>query len=100
MVCLNRWMPSQSLISKASQLLLILLLSSVCWECFAAGQDILKGAEVDLSATLKGTGRTLLYITEIVTAVTTYIKSRNMMALVGVIILVLAFEFFLKLIGI
>ena len=74
-------------------LIALILLGS---DAFAAGKDILLGAEEDMLATVKGTLRIIFYSVELVIAAATYIKTRSPMVFVGALALTLFFEAFLK----
>lgn len=76
-------------------LCLLLVVSQV----FAEGVDLLAGTDADLKATLTGTFKKYLYWGEGIAAIAVLIKSRNVMACAGIIVVCLFFNTLLKLTG-
>lgn len=67
-----------------------------CINCFAT--DILQGAEQDVFDTLGGTGKTLIYLAEVIVATISYVKTRNIMVFVGTAVVFIAFNFLFKMV--
>lgn len=67
-------------------------------QVFAA--DLLKGTETALTETLKGTGKTYLYIAECVVSLLVYIQTKNIMVLVGIIVVAVFFNIMLAMTGV
>lgn len=79
------------------QALAILSLSGLATQVFAA--DLLAGTETALIETLKGTGKKYLYIAECVVSLLVYIQSKNVMVLIGIIIVAIFFNIMLTMTG-
>lgn len=65
----------------------------------AVGTDLLSGTDDNLIATLKGTGKKYIYITEGIVALLTGIITRNWLVCTGVIIVAVFFNIMLKMAG-
>ena len=61
----------------------------------AFGTDLLSGTETSLLDTLKGTGKKYLYIAECVVSLLVYIQTKNVMVLVGIIVVAIFFNIML-----
>lgn len=66
--------------------LLFAILISVWASASAAGTDILAGADANLTTTFKGTLSKILLAVEGLFCIITYMKSRNVTALLGVVV--------------
>ena len=88
---------SGSNVKRALKMLVILSLAGLVAQVFAA--DLLEGTETALMDTLKGTGKKYLYIAECVVSLMAYITTKNVMVLIGIIIVAVFFNIMLKLTG-
>lgn len=71
-----------------------------CTYVFAAeGKDLLEGTDADLIKTVTGTGKTYLYIAEIIIASVGFIKTRNPTIFLGILALSVGFNVVLKIAG-
>jgi hypothetical protein len=78
----------------------VLSLVGLVTQAFAdAGTDLLSGTEASLLATLKGTGKKYIYITEGIVALIAYITTRNFMVLIGIIVVAIFFNVMLTIAG-
>jgi len=66
----------------------------------AFADDLLKGTETNLVDTLNGTGKKYLYIAEGLMSLLLYIKTKNVMLLVGILIVSIFFNIMLKMAGV
>ncbi|HVV69600.1 MAG TPA: hypothetical protein VHE99_11330 [Gammaproteobacteria bacterium] len=84
-------------------LLKILLALGLFFGCylnaFADGVDILKGTDSNFWSTFNGTGKVYLYIGEAIIAIVMFIKSRNMIAFIGIISVAVFIDIFLHIAG-
>ena len=62
--------------------------------------DILDGTAAGLTATLKGTGKTYLYIAEGVLSLAAYIKTKNLLFLAGIVVVACFFNIMMKVAGV
>lgn len=79
------------------KLLVILSFIGLVAQVFAV--DLLEGTESALMDTLKGTGKKYLYIAECVVSLMAYITTKNVVVLIGIIIVAVFFNIMLKLTG-
>lgn len=93
----NQWQQHKDKIMGVMLIGLMLFISS---NVFADGNDILGGLDEDFKATLKGSGKTYLYITEGVMALAMYIKTKNLLILSGIIVVACFFNIVLKVSGV
>jgi hypothetical protein len=63
----------------------------------ASAVDLLAGTETILMETLQGTGKKYLYIAECVVSLLVYIQTKNVMVLVGIIVVAVFFNIMLAL---
>ncbi|MCE3237368.1 MAG: TraA [Gammaproteobacteria bacterium] len=63
------------------------------------GTDLLAGTENNLVATLKGTGKTYLYIAEGILSLAVFIKTKNLLILGGILVVACFFNILLKVAG-
>jgi hypothetical protein len=61
----------------------------------AFGADLLAGTEATLLDTLKGTGKKYLYIAECIVSLLVYIQTKNVMVLIGIIVVAVFFNIML-----
>lgn len=94
----NKSHKNTALVLTLLSLLLLTVVMLVSSHAFAT--DLGVGVETDAIDTVKGTGKKLLYLCEIVVACATWLKSRSGMAFTGVIVLAVGLNFILKLAGI
>ena len=80
--------------------LALMIFSSHVFASLGAGTDLLEGTENDLIKTVKGSGKTYMYLAEIIVSVMTYIGTRSPKAFLGMIILSVGFNGLLKVAGI
>jgi len=66
----------------------------------AEGIDLLAGTDADLIKTITGTGKTYLYISELIIASVGFIKTRNPMIFLGILALSVGFNVLLKIAGV
>ncbi len=71
-----------------------------CSHVFADGTDLLAGTDGDLIKTVTGTGKTYLYIAELIFASVSFIKTRNPTIFLGVLALSVGFNVMLKIAGV
>lgn len=76
------------------KLFAVLFLVSLSAHVFAA--DLLQGTETNLLDTLNGTGKKYLYLSEGIVSLLLYIKTKNVMVLVGIIVVAVFFNIMLK----
>lgn len=72
------------------------LMSGQAW---ASGMDLLKDTDQSFWSTFNGTGKNYLYAAEGVLALATYIKTKNILALVGIVIVAIFINIVLKFAG-
>ena len=72
------------------QSLAIMSLASLASNAFAA--DLLAGTDTTLLDTLNGTGKKYLYIGECVVSLLAYIQTKNVVVLVGIIVVAIFFN--------
>jgi len=82
------------------KLLVIPGLLLTCAHVFAEGTDLLAGTEADLVAVIKGTGKTYLYVAELIVASFLAVKTRNPGVFLGVLGLAAGFNILLKMAGV
>jgi hypothetical protein len=75
----------------------IILASCVC---YASGSDILSGTADSLIATINGTGKTYIYLTEGILSVATYIRSKNLLLLSGIVVVSIFLDIMLTVAGV
>ena len=78
----------------------VLAVLFMCMRAFADGTDLLAGTEADLVATVKGTGKTYLYVSELIVASYLAVKSRSPAVFLGVLALSAGFNILLKMAGV
>lgn len=86
-----------SKLRRTIKILVALSLVGLATQVFAI--DLLKGTEASLLGTLQGTGKTYLYIAECLVSLFAYIQTKNVMVLVGIIVVAVFFNIMLKMIG-
>ena len=84
-------------VQRVLKALAILSLAGLVTQVFAA--DLLEGTETALMDTLKGTGKKYLYIAECVVSLMAYIATKNVMVLIGIIVVAVFFNIMIKLAG-
>jgi hypothetical protein len=62
----------------------------------ALADDLLKDSQVNLKDTVMGTGKLFIYLIEAVIAIALYMKTRNLMVFLGVIIIAVFVEIVTK----
>lgn len=72
-------------------------LASLATQVFAA--DLLAGTEATLLETLQGTGKKYLYIGECVVSLLAYIQTKNVVVLIGIIVVAIFFNIMLTMVG-
>lgn len=82
------------------QFIFIPALMLMSMHAFADGTDLLQGTDANLISTIKGTGKTYLYLAEIVVACAGYVKTRNPMIFLGILVLAVGFNVLLKIAGV
>lgn len=70
------------------------------WNIYAYADDILKGTETTLVDTLNGTGKKYLYIAEGLISLLMYIKTKNIVVLIGIMVVAIFFNIMLKIAGV
>jgi hypothetical protein len=65
----------------------------------SGGKDILEGTEGNIIATLNGSGKKYIYITEGILSLAVYIKTKNLLALFGIVVVAVFLEIILKVAG-
>jgi hypothetical protein len=65
----------------------------------SSGEDILKGTDASLIATLNGSGKKYIYLIEGFLSLAMYIKTKNLMVLFGIVIVAVFFNIILKVAG-
>lgn len=85
-------------IKRVFKSLAVLCLAGMVTQVFAV--DLLKGTEAVLTETLKGTGKTYLYIAECIVSLLVYIQTKNVMVLVGIIVVAIFFNIMLTMTGV
>jgi len=86
---------------RALKFLIAVLLSGSVMDFALAdsGTDLLEGTDQSFWATFNGTGKKYLYAGEGILALITYIKSKNVAALIGVIVISVFINILLKFAG-
>lgn len=83
------------------KLLLLISMPIVSAQVLAdPSDDILSGTTTALVATLKGSGKTYLYIAEGVLSLAAYIKTKNLLFLAGIVVVSIFFNVMMKVAGI
>ncbi len=77
--------------------LAVISLTSLATQVFAT--DLLVGTEANLLETLKGTGKKYLYIGECVVSLLAYIQTKNVVVLVGIIVVAVFFNIMITMVG-
>lgn len=72
------------------------VLFGICHAAFAAGTDLLYGTDANIMATIQGTGKKYLYITESILASVGYLKTRQATAFLGIAALSVGFNVLLS----
>jgi hypothetical protein len=88
--------PIAQAIIKAMVFICFLLLAN---HALADGKDILQNTDADLIQTLNGSGRKYLYLVEGFISLATYIKTKNLVVLFGIIIVAVFFNIIMKMYG-
>jgi hypothetical protein len=65
-----------------------------------AGEDILRGTDANLIATLNGSGKKYIYLVEGFLSLAMYIKTKNMLVLFGIVVVAVFFNIILKVAGV
>ena len=90
-----------STMKKVLKPILFLGLFFASMHVFAAdGQDLLAGTDGDLIKTVTGTGKTYLYLAELIFASVGFIKTRNPTVFLGIVGLSVGFNVLLKIAGV
>ncbi len=85
--------------------LLLKLFISICLIGMSAhafaddGSDLLQGTDSSAWATFNGTGKKYIYLGEGLLALFTYIKTKNVLALIGIVIVAIFINIILKMAG-
>lgn len=81
--------------------LLVFLLTLVGLHlAYASGNDLLQSAEGDVTATITGSGKVLLYVGEMVAAIISFIATRKYTAFIGVVAIAIFIDVLMKVAGI
>ena len=88
---------SRPKVHKTLKALAILSLTGLATQVFA--DDLLAGTETELLETIKGTGKKYLYIAEGIVSLLVYIQSKNIMVLIGIIVVAIFFNIMISLVG-
>ena len=94
---------THSPVFRLAQNIILTVMLMVLWnQAFAAGEDPLSGTDASLIATLgsNGTGRKFIYLLEGVTAIATYIKTKNVMMFSGVVGIAIFLNILFKVAGV
>jgi hypothetical protein len=79
---------------------LVILLAFWAIDALAAdSQDILQGTDASLLATLNGTGKKYIYLTEGLLSLAAYIKTKNLLILFGIVVVSVFFNIVLHIAG-
>lgn len=82
--------------NKLRQILAYVALTSLAmFTAQVFGADLLAGTETTLLDTLKGTGKKYLYIAECIVSLLVYIQTKNVMVLIGIIVVAIFFNIML-----
>jgi hypothetical protein len=81
------------------KLLLGIGLLGFCLNALADGNDLLQGTDASWWATFNGTGKVYLYTGEAILAIALFIKSRNMVAFIGIVALAVFIDVYLHMAG-
>ena len=73
-----------------------LLIALLAFTDFVWAADLLKDSQKNLQETVMGTGKLFIYLIEAVIAIALYIKTRNLMVFLGVIIIAVFIEIITK----
>ena len=82
---------------KTLQAVTIVSITSLAPQAFAA--DLLAGTQNMLMETLQGTGKTYLYIGECIVSLLAYIQTKNVLVLLGIIVVAVFFNVMLSVTG-
>lgn len=82
---------------KVLKIMAALCLISCTTHAFAS--DLLNGTETDLMDTLNGTGKKYLYIAECLVSLLVYIKTKNVLVLIGIMVVAIFFNIMIKMAG-
>lgn len=91
---------SQKNIKRLIHCMLFPALAFLSLTCFAEGKDLLAGTSEDLIKTVGSSGKTYLYIAEMIICAASFIKTRNPLVFAGVLILAVGFNVIFKIAGI
>lgn len=75
------------------------ILLAICGHAFADGSDLLSGTDQSAWATFQGTGKKYIYLGEGLLALFTYIKTKNVIALIGIVVVAIFINIILKMAG-
>ncbi len=81
----------QPQVQRVMKIILMLSLMGLVMQVFAE-DDLLKGSEKELLATIKGTGKIYVYLSEGIVAIVSYIGTKNIFVFFGVIIISIFFN--------
>jgi|GEM_PF-2424296 len=84
----------------AINLFITICLIGISSLALAAGDDILKGTDASLIATITGSGKRYIYITEGLVSLAMYIKTKNLLVLFGIIVVAVFFNIVLTVAGV
>jgi len=96
---INNYLTS-SVLKRTLKILAALCLAALATKSYAAGIDLLKNTETALTATVLGTGKTYLYIAECMVSLFAYIQTKNIMVLIGIIVVAVFFNIMISMTGI
>jgi hypothetical protein len=89
--------PESILFLKCVLVLILLFLNS---HAFAdSGSDLLQGTDQSAWATFEGTGKKYIYLGEGLLALFTYIKTKNVLTLIGIVVVAIFIDIILKMAG-
>ena len=82
-----------------NRFLCVLCCMVLCGAALAGGADLLDGTDSSFWATFNGTGKKYVYAGEGILALVTYMRTRNVMALAGMIVISVFINILLKFAG-
>lgn len=96
---INFLLRTLTILSLITAIVVVITLFDGITSHISLAEDLLSGTATDLYDTVNGTGKKFLYLIEIVVAFGSYIKTKNLWVLTGVITIAIAFDIFLKVAG-
>jgi hypothetical protein len=87
-------------VPKIQTAIIVLCCLGISGLALANGDDILKGTDASLIATLNGSGKKYIYLIEGFLSLAMYIKTKNLMVLFGIVIVAVFFNIILKVAGV